>query len=113
MCAGVWPAKPSTASQTRADAPSDAVARESAARRGARLLRRAVLAAVVAAVLVSQRASRLSASDRLGRLSPAWLALALGAEAASCAAAAELQHHLPAATGVRVGGGRAGHRGAL
>jgi hypothetical protein len=60
-----------------------------------------VIAVVV--VLVSQRASLLSAAGRLGRVSPAWLMLALGAETASYLAAAELQHHLLAGTGVRVG----------
>jgi uncharacterized membrane protein YbhN (UPF0104 family) len=63
---------------------------------------RAAIAVPVVVVLVSQRSSLLSATDRLGRLSPAWLTLALGAEAVSFLAAAELQHHLLAGTGVRV-----------
>jgi uncharacterized membrane protein YbhN (UPF0104 family) len=68
-----------------------------------RLLLRTVVVIAVVVVLVSQRASLLSAAGRLGRVSPAWLVLALGAETASYLAAAELQHHLLAGTGVRVG----------
>ena len=74
-------------------------ARPPAARR---LLHIVVVLPVVTAVLVSQRSSLLSAADRIGGLSPAWLLLALGAETVSFLAAAELQHHLLASTGTRV-----------
>jgi hypothetical protein len=64
---------------------------------------RALVATAGVVVVVSQRASLLSASGRLGRISPAWLVVALGAETASYVAAAELQHQLLGSTGVRVG----------
>jgi|SRR5579864_3260432 len=86
------------------DRPKPVAGRGGAGRRCRLVLRAAGLAAVVVAV-ASQRASLLSASARLGRVSPAWLALALGAETASYLAAAELQHHLLAGAGVRVSRG--------
>jgi uncharacterized membrane protein YbhN (UPF0104 family) len=52
--------------------------------------------------VASQRHSLLSALQRLGRLSPAWLAVAVAAEIVSFMAAAELQHHLLVGTGTRV-----------
>jgi putative heme transporter len=70
--------------------------------RRCRLVLEAVVAVGVVVAVASQRASLLSASARLGRVSPAWLALAVGAETASYLAAAELQHHLLAGAGVRV-----------
>jgi hypothetical protein len=63
---------------------------------------RAVITVPIAVALVSQRASLLSAANRLGRISPVWLALSLGAETVSFLAAAELQHHLLAGIGARV-----------
>jgi putative heme transporter len=83
---------------------NSAAGRGVAGRRG-RLLLRAVVAAAVVVAVASQRASLLSASARLGRVSPAWLALALGAETASYLAAAERQHHLLAGAGVLVSRG--------
>jgi uncharacterized membrane protein YbhN (UPF0104 family) len=74
-------------------------------RRATHLLLRSFGAAAVVGVLASQRASLLSASDRLGRVSLAWLLVALAAETASYLAAAELQHHLLASNGVRVARG--------
>ncbi|MDQ1418001.1 MAG: putative heme transporter, partial [Acidimicrobiaceae bacterium] len=67
-----------------------------------RLVVRIVLALLILIAVYSQRRSLLSATDRLGRLSPAWLALAVAAEILSFVAAAELQHHLLVGTGARV-----------
>jgi hypothetical protein len=50
----------------------------------------ALVAVLVAMVLASLRGWLLSATGLLGRISPAWLALALGAEIMSFLAAAEL-----------------------
>ena len=89
-------------SRPRRDAAESAVARRAKACRPSRRLLRAVITVPIAIVLVSERASLLSAADRLGRISPLWLALSLGAETVSFLAAAELQHHLLAGTGARV-----------
>ncbi|MDQ1391505.1 MAG: putative heme transporter [Acidimicrobiaceae bacterium] len=70
--------------------------------RRSRLVVRIVLALLILIAVDSQRRSLLSATDRLGRLSPAWLALAVAAEILSFVAAAELQHHLLVGTGARV-----------
>jgi uncharacterized membrane protein YbhN (UPF0104 family) len=102
MSAGVRPIRSSRSSRERGDAPDDAAARQPAYGRRSRLLLRALVTTAVVVALVSQRRSLLSASDRLGRISPAWLVLALGAETVSYLAAAELQHHLLASTGIRV-----------
>ena len=67
-----------------------------------RLLARVLTAFLVLIAVASQRRSLLAATHRLGRLSPAWLALAIGAEILSFLAAAELQHHLLVGTGTRV-----------
>src|ERR1700730_7376925 len=67
-----------------------------------RLLLRVVVAVPIVIVLASQRRSLTSAAQRLGRVSPAWVALAVGAEIVSFFAAAELQHHLLAGAGTRV-----------
>ena len=103
MNAGVRPVKWINNSPAAGDPPQSGAGRSDAARRRSRLLVRTVVAAVVVVVLASERASLLSASDRLGRVSPPWLVLALAAEIASYLAAAELQHYLLASTGVRVG----------
>jgi uncharacterized membrane protein YbhN (UPF0104 family) len=86
----------------RRGAAQIALARPDRARHRSRRLLQAVVTVPVAIVLVTHRASLLSAAGRLGRISPFWLALALGAETVSFLAAAELQHHLLAGTGARV-----------
>jgi len=103
MNAGGRPVRSTNNSPATGDAQRGAAARRGPAGRRPRLLLRTCIATAAVVVLVSHRASLLSASDRLGRVSPAWLVVALGAEAASYVAAAELQHHLLACTGVRVG----------
>jgi len=78
------------------------------ARRGSlapRRRRRAVgVATVLAVILVVglQRDSLVSGIRRLGQLSPWWLAAAVGAEAVSYVAIAELQRHLLVVGGVRL-----------
>src|ERR1700694_49988 len=103
MSAGVRPVKSSTSSRARGDAPEDVATRPGAAGRRSRLLLRAIVATAIVVVLISQRGSLVSASDRLGRVSPAWLVLALGAETASHLAAAQPPPPLPARTGLRGG----------
>jgi hypothetical protein len=65
------------------------------------VLRVAVAVPIVIAV-ASQRGSLAEALVRVRHISPAWLALALGAEVVSFLAAAELQHLLLAGAGARV-----------
>ena len=103
MNAGVRLVKSTKSSTAGVDTQKDGAARSGMAGRRSRLVLRSLLATAAGVVLVSHRASLLSASHRLGRVSPAWLVLALAAEATSYLAGAELQHHLLASTGVRVG----------
>ena len=58
--------------------------------------------AAVAIAVNSQRHTLTDAFRRLGRLSPGWLLAALAVETVSFVVAAELQHHLLAAGGVRL-----------
>jgi len=68
----------------------------------ARLVR-AGLVLTIAGVVASHSRTLVGAASRLGRLSPWWLLAAVAAEVVSYAAAAEIQRHLLAAAGVRVG----------
>ena len=72
-----------------------------APRRGRRAVGVATVLAVILVVAV-QRNSLLSGLVRLGQLSPWWLAAAVGAEAVSYLAMAELQRHLLLVGGVRL-----------
>jgi uncharacterized membrane protein YbhN (UPF0104 family) len=84
MGAGVWPGRSSKSSHRR------------------RCVLRVVVAIAIVVVVASQRRSLVAATDRLGQVAPAWLVLAVAAEAVSFLAAAELQHQLLAGTGTRV-----------
>ena len=103
MNAGGRPAKTTSSGAATFDTRPGGATRSGSAGRRSRLVLRALVGTAVVLVLVTQRASLLSAADRLGCVSPGWLLLALGAETASYLAAADLQHHLLASTGVRVG----------
>ena len=102
MGAGLWPGRSSKSSRARGGAPEVAVARWPQAWHRCRCLLQFVVAVAFVVVVVSQRHSLLAATDRLGRVSPAWLVLAVAAETVSFVAAAELQHQLLAGTGTRV-----------
>jgi uncharacterized membrane protein YbhN (UPF0104 family) len=102
MGAGVWPGRSNKSSRARSRDPAVAVARRPQAWHRCRWLLRVVGALALIVVVVSQRHSLLAATDRLGRVSPAWLVLAVAAETFSFLAAAELQHQLLAGTGTRV-----------
>jgi uncharacterized membrane protein YbhN (UPF0104 family) len=102
VSAGVRPVESSDTRRAGGDAPQASTARPPTDWRRTRRVLRAAAAVPVVVVLVSQRGSLLSASKRIGGLSPAWLVLALGAETVSFLAAAELQHYLLASTGIRV-----------
>jgi putative heme transporter len=102
MGAGVWPGRSTKSSRARSAAAEVTVARRSQARHRCRYLLRVGVAVAFVVVVASQRHSLLAATDRLGRVSPAWLVLAVAAETVSFLAAAELQHQLLAGTGTRV-----------
>jgi uncharacterized membrane protein YbhN (UPF0104 family) len=67
-----------------------------------RLLQSGLIGAVVAVAVLPQRRSLRSAAERAAHLSPLWLVVAFGAEAASLLAMAELQYQLLAGSGSRV-----------
>jgi uncharacterized membrane protein YbhN (UPF0104 family) len=102
MSAGICSVGSNESCRARRKAPQIVVARRPKAWHRFGLVLRAIVAVPIVLVLASQRRSFLSATDRLGRISLAWLALALGAEMVSFLAAAELQHHLLAGAGARV-----------